>query len=167
MQSSVVFSVFVMTTQICELDGKIISGARSLYSHNKLHLNEEHKCSICSKSFATREYLNLHHKNVHSEATYNCNECEEVFRIKKNLKRHIENLHLKVEYCCEICGKKFPRQDTLKRHKDICKKKHEKGDDLEDEMNNFFFYIIRDLFDEAHTDRSKFQKRNTFRRRLM
>ena len=45
--------------------------------------------------------------------------------------------------------------------------KHEKGDDLEDEMNNFFFYIIRDLFDEAHTDRSKFQKRNTFRRRLM
>ena len=29
-----------------------------------------------------------------------------------------------------------------------------------------FFYIIRDLFDEAHTDRSKFKKRNTFRRRL-
>ena len=115
MQSSVVFSVFVMTTQICELDGKILSGARSVYSHNKLHFNEEHKCSICTKSFATQEYLNLHHKNVHSEATYNCNECEEVFRIKKNLKRHIENLHLKVEYCCEICGKKFPRQDTFLR----------------------------------------------------
>ena len=82
MQSSAVFSVFAMTTQKCELDGKILSGAKSIYSHNKLHLNDEHECSICKKSFATLEYLSKHQKNVHSEATYNCNECEESFKLK-------------------------------------------------------------------------------------
>ena len=46
MQSSAVFSVFATTTQFCELDGKILSGAKSIYSHNKLHLNDEHECSI-------------------------------------------------------------------------------------------------------------------------
>ena len=62
MQSSAVFSVFAITTQICELDGKILSGARSVYNHNKLHLNDEHECSICKKSFATLEYLSKHKK---------------------------------------------------------------------------------------------------------
>ena len=113
MQSSAVFSVFAMTTQICELDGKILSGARSVYSHNKLHLNDEHECSICKKSFATLEYLSKHQKNVHSEATYNCNECEESFKLKYNLKRHIENIHLKVECCCEICGTGGKDSSTL------------------------------------------------------
>ena len=57
-----VFRVFAMTTQFCELDGKILSGAKSIYSHNKLHLNDEHECSICLKSFATLEYLRKHQK---------------------------------------------------------------------------------------------------------
>ncbi len=129
MQSSAFFSVFAMTTQFCELDGTILSGAKSVYSHNKLHLNDEHKCSICTKSFATLEYLRKHHKNFHSEATYNCNECEESFKLKKNLKRHIENVHLR-----------FPRQDNLKRHKEFCKKKQEKREnkDCENEMKDFF-----------------------------
>ena len=79
MQPSAVFSVFrvfAMTTQFCELDGKILSGAKSVYNR----LEDKHKSQ------------------------------------KHRVKR--------------------------------------------------FFYIIRDLFDEAHTDRSKFKKRNTFRRRL-
>ena len=132
MQPSAVFSVFrvfAMTNQFCELDGKILSGAKSIYSHNKLHLNDEHECSICTKSFATLEYLMKHHKNVHSEATYNCNECEESFKLKKNLKRHIENVHLR-----------FPKQDNLKRPEEFCKKKQEKREnkDCENEMKDFF-----------------------------
>ena len=71
-----VFSVYAMTTQFCELDGKILSGAKSVYNR----LEDKHKSQ------------------------------------KHRVKR--------------------------------------------------FFYIIRDLFDEAPTDRSKFKKRNTFRKRL-
>ena len=29
-----------------------------------------------------------------------------------------------------------------------------------------FFYVIRDFYDEHHTDRSKFKKKNSIRRRL-
>ena len=110
------FPIYLISPKI-SLDGKILSGARSVYSHNKLHLNDEHECSICKKSYATLEYLSKHQKNFHSEAKYNCNECEESFKliyfIKYNLKRHIENIHMKVECCCEICGTGGKDSSTL------------------------------------------------------
>ena len=78
--------------EFCELDGKVFSGAKSVYNHNKLHLNEEHQCHDCGKSFATLHYLKEHKKKTHTDALYPCNECDEKFKTKFNLKRHIESI---------------------------------------------------------------------------
>ena len=66
----------------CELDRKVFSGAKSVYNHNKLHLNEEHQCHECGKSFATLHYLKEHKKKTHTDALYPCNECNEQFKIE-------------------------------------------------------------------------------------
>ena len=120
----------------CEVDGKFLTGAKSVYSHNKLHLNDEYRCNRCEKSLTTREYLMKHQKNVHTDAILQCNECENKFKTKDKLKRHIESIHLKIDYICETCCQKFTRPDTLKKHKETCKKGHEKKE--EREMMDFF-----------------------------
>ena len=37
--------------QICEIDGAILDGEKSLYNHNKIHLQVEYKCKFCMKMF--------------------------------------------------------------------------------------------------------------------
>ena len=51
--------------RICEIDGKEFSGKNAIYSHNKIHLNEEFECFMCDKMFKTEEYLHQHKKAVH------------------------------------------------------------------------------------------------------
>ena len=118
--------------KVCQVDGKILSGAKSQYSHNKLHLNDEHQCQECNKTFGTLQYLMQHKKKIHTDALYSCNECDEKFKTKFNLKYN-----------------KF--EDKHKSQKNRGKR---------------FFYVTRDFYDANHTDRSKFKKKNSVRRRL-
>ena len=62
-------------TQLCLLDGNQLKDSKSLYQHNKLHLKEEHVCSICQKVFSLKNYLQKHLKLVHSDASYCYQDC--------------------------------------------------------------------------------------------
>ena len=57
--------------RICEIDGKKFSGKNAIYSHNKIHLNEEFECFMCDKMFKTEEYLHQHKKAVHERKHLN------------------------------------------------------------------------------------------------
>ena len=103
----------------CNIDGSILSNSKSVYNHNKLHLNDDHHFKICSKTFSTLEFLKKHKKRTHAHAVYQCNECNEQFKVQYNLRRHIVNIHLNIENTCDLCSQKF-RPDNLKRHKEIC-----------------------------------------------
>ena len=120
----------------CEVDGTLLTSARTVYSHNKLHLNDEYHCNRCEKNFITKEYLIQHQKKVHTDAQFQCNECDMKFKTKDQLKKHVLSIHLKIDYNCDSCSQTFTRPDSLKRHKAICKK----GDDqnYEREMMDFF-----------------------------
>ena len=120
----------------CEVDGNLLTGAKSVYNHNKLHLNDKYNCNRCEKNFATKEYLIKHQKKVHTDAQFQCNECDDKFKTKDQLKKHVLSIHLKIEYNCESCCQKFTRPDNLKRHKAICQKGDEKN--YEREMMDFF-----------------------------
>ena len=154
-----------MTKIVCEIDGSILT-EKSLYAHNKIHLHEEYKCKFCMKVFKTEKDRNEHQNSVHSEEKLECNECDEKFTRKFALKRHIKDIHLKLKYYCKICGQHYPRKDTLKIHYKKCQDKAiTDNKDIEDEMTKFFddnFF----MYDECHTDRTKFKKKNKVRRRL-
>ena len=106
---------------LCDIDGSILTNSKSVYNHNKVHLNDDHHCEICYKTFSTLEFLKKHKKRTHTDAVYECNECDEQFKVQT---QESENR-----------GKRF-------------------------------FYVIRDFYDENHTDRTKFKKKNCVRRRL-
>ena len=38
-------------TKICDIDWTILTGEKSLYAHNKIHLHEEYKCKFYMKVF--------------------------------------------------------------------------------------------------------------------
>ena len=67
-----------MSKIICEIDGSILTGEKSLYAHNKIHLHEEYKCKFCMKVFKTEKDRNEHQNSVHSEEKLECNECDEM-----------------------------------------------------------------------------------------
>ena len=113
-------------TQLCSLDGNQLKDSKSLYQHNKLHLKEEHVCSICQKVFSLKNYLQKHLKLVHSDASYCCQDCDETFQNSQNLKCHRQSIHQKIMYSCKVCGKQYPRTDKLKAHYLKCKKSNNK-----------------------------------------
>ena len=90
-------SRFLLAMMLCDIDGSILSNSKSVYNHNKLHLNDDHHCEICSKTFSTLEFLKKHKKRTHTDAVYQCNECNEQFKVKYNLKRQIVNIYLNIE----------------------------------------------------------------------
>ena len=125
--------------QICEIDGAILDGEKSLYDHNKIHLQVEYKCKFCMKMFKTEKHRNVHQNSVHSEKNLKFHECDEQFKRIDDLKRHIKAIHLKQKYYCKICDQPFPRKDTLKRHYKKCQDKAiTDNKDIEDEMTKFF-----------------------------
>ena len=120
----------------CEVDGNLLTGAKSVYNHNKLHLNDKYYCNRCEKKFATKEYLIKHQKKVHTDAQFQCNECDDKFKTKDQLKKHVLTIHLKIEYNCESCCQKFTRPDNLKRHKAICQKGDKKMSECQTKAGN-------------------------------
>ena len=123
---------------LCDIDGSILSNSKSVYNHNKVHLNDDHHCEICYKTFSTLEFLKKHKKRTHTDAVYQCNECNEQFKVQYNLKRHIVNIHLNIEKTCDLCSQKF-RPDNLKRHKEICSRGLKTNEADEEEMMDFFY----------------------------
>ena len=71
---------------LCDIDGSILCSSKSVYSHNKIPLNDDHHCKICSKTFSTLEFLKKNKKRTHTDAVYQCNECNEQFKVQYNLR---------------------------------------------------------------------------------
>ena len=119
---------------LCEIDGKSLSHSKSVHHHKKIHLNEDHHCDMCSKTFRTLKYLTEHMKNTHSDVLY---PCHTYFKSKRGLMRHIANSHQKSGNRCDLCAETF-RQDKLKRHQESCSKRLKTKESKESESIQFW-----------------------------
>ncbi|GJQ65526.1 hypothetical protein Trydic_g7627 [Trypoxylus dichotomus] len=117
--------------------------SRSLFKiHNRA--NQEHKCSICSRTFKLRWILNKHvinhhqkpfvcevcgircsansilieHMRVHTgERPFKCETCGKAFAQRSSLTVHIRCLHENIKrFVCEVCGKTFAVHSSLTKH---------------------------------------------------
>lgn len=115
--------------------GIIFSSSQRLKNHKKVKhdsINEADMfaCSLCSKKFKLREYLELHVKNVHSESDRKklnqkrpCSMCGKVLSSLMALKNHKERHSIANQpeadvkkFCCDICGSIFRLKSYLFNH---------------------------------------------------
>lgn len=81
----------------------------------------EHACRLCSRSFATRHSLVLHHARRHTPRPYRCEVCGRRFINAPNLRIH-QRVHSgeRLQFEC-VCGKGFAWKTALMSHRKRCR----------------------------------------------
>jgi len=125
----------------CKFCRKLFFDIRNLKNHEKAHVRENSKCSICLKEFRFQKYLDQHMIQHHEEVTsgvskmdkehqvveineesedefitYPCDQCGKVFRNSAKLTTHA-NVHFGYKpFKCKKCPKSFSKQVKLRKH---------------------------------------------------
>ncbi|XP_067946054.1 zinc finger protein 26-like [Watersipora subatra] len=124
---------------------RVFKNEYMLSQHIHVHTGERnYKCSICEKSYSTRESLRSHmkghqfqfgceicakplgsysafiaHKRLHdpNQSGYTCDHCGKVLLFKATLEAHIRSVHSDAkDFRCEQCEKGFKTQAQLNNH---------------------------------------------------
>jgi uncharacterized Zn-finger protein len=73
-------------------------------------------CSLCAKSFSSKQELKIH-KRVHTgEKPYSYSQCTRSFSVLGNFKAHLKVHTGEKPYTCEQCSKPFSQAVKLRRH---------------------------------------------------
>ncbi len=97
---------------------KLVASQPDLTRHNNLEHGLFISCTLCDKSFAFRENLNVHIAAEHGGKPFSCTLCDESFGQKVALNRHVETTHRgKMQpYLCTLCAVSFARKDEINLH---------------------------------------------------
>ncbi|XP_062553332.1 transcription factor grauzone-like isoform X2 [Armigeres subalbatus] len=117
-----------------------------LLEHIQVHLNPHlYGCEMCSKSFSSKEYLQLHNMQCHAEQVerpfkcdkcpksfiqkgqlsshmgrhqmYQCSKCDKVLAGKGSLSAHMVNMHSdEGKHICDTCGREFKTKQCFDNH---------------------------------------------------
>lgn len=117
-----------------------------LLEHIQVHLNPNlYGCDLCSKSFSSKEYLQLHKMQSHATEVerpfkcdkcpksfiqkgqlsshmgrhqlYQCTKCDKVLAGKGSLSAHIVNMHSdEGRHICDTCGREFKTKPCFDKH---------------------------------------------------
>ncbi|XP_055626141.1 transcription factor grauzone-like [Toxorhynchites rutilus septentrionalis] len=117
-----------------------------LLEHIQVHLNPNlYGCDLCSKSFSSKEYLQLHKMQAHASEVdrpykcdkcpksfiqkgqlsshmgrhqmYQCTKCDKVLAGKGSLSAHMVNMHSdEGRMICDTCGREFKTKPCFDKH---------------------------------------------------
>ena len=89
---------------------------------------KRYKCTVCEKSFKTKQYYRHHQRSHLFGPEWKCGSCEKSFTHKCILKQHEQQMHASNEdrILCPQCGKQFRSKPNLKQHMVVHEKKEEK-----------------------------------------
>ncbi|XP_069701197.1 uncharacterized protein [Periplaneta americana] len=79
--------------------------------------NSKYQCDVCTKSFASKEYLQKHHQQHHTKQfSFYCDRCGKGFTLLHALENHLLLHSGEYRFQCEICGKLFIQRYSLDDH---------------------------------------------------
>ena len=119
---------FLLTHIICEfcfivehVNSHILS--RTCLNEGILSLSllgeRPHRCSMCGKTFTTKDTLNKH-LTVHStERQYKCGECGKLFKRISHVREHLKVHSNDRPYVCNMCNKTFKTVVSLYRRVEL------------------------------------------------
>uniref|UniRef100_A0A8C4RAC1 C2H2-type domain-containing protein n=1 Tax=Eptatretus burgeri TaxID=7764 RepID=A0A8C4RAC1_EPTBU len=97
----------------CSVCGKSFSTKQNVKIHNRIHTGERpYKCSICGKNFSEKSSVKIHNRIHTGERPYKCSVCGKSFTAKNSVKIHMRTHTGERPFECSVCGKTF----TIARH---------------------------------------------------
>ena len=101
----------------CSICGRSFGTRESVRVHSRIHTGEKpFECSTCGMRFRTSQ-AHRRHRTVHlGEKSFVCDHCGRAFRLRQSLREHLHVHTKEAPHRCNICGRRFASTGLLNEH---------------------------------------------------